>query len=748
MKKHKSQDLSKSKKIIFSLVAVIIPFIFLIIFELGLRLFGYGHNLQLFIDHPNKEYSAYKTINPFVGEKYFKKFDATGGTNDIFLKKKPQNGYRIFVLGSSTVVGFPYSYNLMFSRILQARLQDEYPGKHIEIINTAITAINSYTMLDFMYEVVKYQPDAIILYEGHNEFYGAFGIGSKEKLSRNTNILKLHFKLLNLRIYQLLRNTIYGTANLFAETNASENKGTLMKRMVANAQIAYKSKNYDIGIHQFTENFSEILQIARKNKIPVFIGDLISNIKDLKPFGSLKSDTFPLASDVYQKAKQQERNGNYEEARRLYYYAKDLDCVRFRASEEINDTIYKLANRYNAFLVPVKNYFEQNSPHRLIGNNLVTEHLHPNIEGYFLMAEAYNNQIIKSGKIGENIDTLNFKTLSYFKRNWGYTELDSLAGLHKVNKLKSEWPFSSTSDEYDYRKNYRTISFIDSMAFSTILNRNINVEQLHRKLGEKYLALKDYYNAYREFHSLICINPYWSIYYIEAANCLLNLNDLHSASILFKKSEDFDSKNYYPYFAIGEINIIKSDFKNAIENYEIAYKKSRTDKEKQYILAKLYLAYSYYGNNTLAQITFSKLRKLNPSASSEIPKIASLFSDYIPYFVKNELTEAKQLLINGEDDKALVLLQKSLVIWDTPLANKYIGDILYKKRNNSLLFYYMKAYAEFKTDPGFLAGLCVAYLVNRQFDNASLIISQIKSIDSNYPDIPKLENLVLTLNKK
>ncbi|MDA3892051.1 MAG: hypothetical protein PF517_10355 [Salinivirgaceae bacterium] len=104
------------------------------------------------------------SVNPLIGKKYFNKFDATKGTNDIFLKKKPENGFRIFLMGSSSLVSFPYEKNLMASRILHKRLQDAYPDKEIEVVNTAITAINSITFNDYIKDIVKYEPDAILFY--------------------------------------------------------------------------------------------------------------------------------------------------------------------------------------------------------------------------------------------------------------------------------------------------------------------------------------------------------------------------------------------------------------------------------------------------------------------------------------------------------------------------------------------------------------------------------------------------------
>jgi hypothetical protein len=127
------------------------------------------------------------------------------------------------------MVGFPYEKNLMASRILHKRLQDAYPDKRVEIVNTAITAINSITLNDYMNEIVKFKPDAILIYAGHNEFYGAMGIGSNETMSQNHTIRNIHFKLMNFRLYQVLRMAITKITNKVNHApKVAESKGSLM----------------------------------------------------------------------------------------------------------------------------------------------------------------------------------------------------------------------------------------------------------------------------------------------------------------------------------------------------------------------------------------------------------------------------------------------------------------------------------------------------------------------------------------
>jgi lysophospholipase L1-like esterase len=269
-----TNKISQSRKVLFNLIIALFPILIVIILELLLRLFGYGNNLSLFIDNPDKAYKEYRMVNPEVGKKYFQKFEYSTPPKDIFLKEKPDSCFRIFVMGSSTVVGFPYDNNLMFSRILHERLREAYPARKIEVVNTAITAINSFTLLDFMPQILKEKPDAVFFYAGHNEFYGAFGVGSNEAVTHNAGLINLHLKCMNSRVYQLTRNIISGISGVFSKRNtASEKRGTLMTRIVKNADITYDSKEYSEGMKYYERNLDLIMAMAKQKNVPFFLSD-------------------------------------------------------------------------------------------------------------------------------------------------------------------------------------------------------------------------------------------------------------------------------------------------------------------------------------------------------------------------------------------------------------------------------------------------------------------------------------------
>ena len=105
--KKNTDPISPGRKILFSVMLMLFPLIVMLLLELSLRPAGYGNNYNLFEDY-NLYGKTYRRCYHDFGKKYFNHVVYTTPGNELFLKKKPENGFRIFVIGSSTAVGFPY----------------------------------------------------------------------------------------------------------------------------------------------------------------------------------------------------------------------------------------------------------------------------------------------------------------------------------------------------------------------------------------------------------------------------------------------------------------------------------------------------------------------------------------------------------------------------------------------------------------------------------------------------------------
>lgn len=729
--------------LIFKLILILIPVLILLGFEGILRLARYGDNLHLFIQNPMEGYENYMIVNPEIGKKYFQKLEYTAPANDIFLKEKPENSFRVFVMGSSTVYGFPYNRNLMFSRILHKELEDAYLNKKIEVVNTSITAINSFTLLDFTDEILDYKPDAILIYAGHNEFYGAFGIGSNETMSRNRVLTRLHVALLDFKIYQLLRNIIGGVSGKIA--GKGDVHGTLMKRIVADKDILLHSEKYNIAMKRYKENMGEILQKASKQSVPVFLSEVVCNINGMEPFNSIPSDSLEAAIEVYKKAEMACQNEDYDKALNLFYRAKDLDCIRFRASEDVNRIINELADEYKVYKVGMLSCFQSHSPNRLIGNNLMTEHVHPNIDGNFLMAEAFLKEIINSELLGDKGNVAEINS-AYYKRNWGYTELDSLYANHAVNLLKGFWPFVlDPNKEYNYKLLYKPKSYLDSLAFAVVGNNELILSDVRLELARNYEKSGRIEKAFREYEALLRTNPYVAVNYRDAANCLVQLSDLPLALKYFQKSLEFED-SYFARYRIGEIYFMMGDYERAVQSFEKAFPLTPDDK-KVNVLVKSYMAFVYGNKPEQAKAAENELRRINATQYLNIPPKTYVYSNYVPFQTRSEVNRAKDLIKENKYEEALQILESSLSIYDSHIANRIIGEIYYHQKNPEKAFLYLsKVYDQFKFDPEFLTEYSRLSVEWNKMKVVNETLNQLKKVDPRNENIKALETIISQSN--
>ncbi len=279
-----AEPLSRGRRALFTAGLVLLPILILAGLEAGLRIFRYGGNLSLFVSAPDAA-SPYYGVNRDVGRRYFRLTSFNPSPRkDLFLKQKPANGFRVFVLGESSAAGFPYGNNVTFPRILNRRLADAFPEKRVEVVNTAMTAITSYTLLDFMDEILEQQPDALVVYAGHNEFYGALGAASMESLGRNGNVVRAWLKLRRFRTFLLVRDAAGLIRKAAASGRPSGRSGggdameTEMSRIADDQPIPLGSPVYESAKKQFRRNLGDILSKAKAADVPVFIGDLASNV--------------------------------------------------------------------------------------------------------------------------------------------------------------------------------------------------------------------------------------------------------------------------------------------------------------------------------------------------------------------------------------------------------------------------------------------------------------------------------------
>ena len=695
------------KHILFYTVVVIAPYLLIALLELVLRLFSIGNDLTLFV--PSSD-SKYYEINRHVGERFFNRLDYTTPLTEHFLKEKPADGYRIFVLGESTIQGFPYDANLAFTRILQRRLRDIFPNRTVEVVNLGLTAVNSYTLLDFTDELLEQKPDNVLIYTGHNEYYGALGIASMESGSIPHWLKKLHLKLIRLRTYQLLQKCIGKIYKVLHSTTTEEAKATLMEKMVGKNLIPYHSNMYSEGLAQFSENMSELLGKINKRHVPIIISDLVSNVRDVPPFNSIRYENYPRADSLYSNAKQLEAQHLFDNAKDEYIRAKDLDIVRFRASEDINKIIAHLADSLDIYILSLKSLFEKYSPHRTIGNNLMTDHLHPNIDGYFLMAEGFLTALREHGLIEKKWDSTRVQPWTYYRYNWGYTDLDSMIAVLRIKHLKAGWPFQPEATVNNFRATYMPIGIIDSLAFMSVTHIDVNASMVHKKLAAYYKSIGDFKHASKEYAALAYISPLDISSYYYAADLAYKAKEYTDAIHYLRESPNADT-SFYAQFTLASIYYSQKEYKEALTCLDRLQNMPPGGNNYLQVQKLKYNVLEDSGLRSDAEKTLVDIKKIDPSYN-ELREGNNLVI-LIPNSIKPYLEKAETLRKDGRLSEALSVLKEANSIHEISYTNLLIGKLLFSQKNVEALHYLEKAHREIKDDPSLIYCLCVLYVIKQ-----------------------------------
>lgn len=599
--------LSAGKRRVFTLLAVLLPFLLLAGAEGVLRLVGYGKDYPLMVDGP----PGYRMVNRDVAGRYFfHNENLPTPLFDFVQTEKAANAYRIVVLGESSAAGFPFYYGAAFSRQLQDRLQQTFPDRKIEVLNTAMAAISSYALRDFVPEILKLQPDAVLIYAGHNEYYGALGVGSAETIGRSPALVNLYLKLQRFRLVQALRGLLTAVAGIGQATPTS---GTLMERMVGEQRIGFGGDLFKAGGQQFEANLSAILAAMEKAHVPVLIGTLASNERGMPPFISSGSAAFaakvqaaealigtdPDSAKAALNALLDEDGfdagahfafgrtllalDDSVQARMAFLAAKDRDELRFRAPEGFNGIIHGLAAAHGATVVESEHALETASPHGIIGPEMMTEHLHPTPRGYFLIADAFYEAMRAKAMIGDWSRAVP-KDSAYARM--ALTRVDSLVGTYRLLQLRGGWPFQPIGQNKRLTDTLRARTPEQEIALRLFRNE-IDWQTANEQARTLYEQQGRYGEALRAARAAIAEMPYSPAPYLNAANAMM-LAKRYEAAIPYLEASIARQPTTQAEGLLGSVLLQSGDRASAIVHLQRAVALDGTNAQALYNLAGAY----------------------------------------------------------------------------------------------------------------------------------------------------------------
>ncbi len=416
---------------LFRFVGVfVIPVLLLLGLEMGLRVFDYGvptgFTFKQKVDGQTRILS-----NPYFTWRFFPPQLARESYHFSLPLEKTKGTYRVFVLGASAAQGDPEAaYGI--TRMLQTMLRDQYPSVDFDVINAAITAINSHVVLPIARDVSRLDPDLFVVYLGNNEVVGPYGAGTVfSPLVSNLSVIRAGIALKTTRFGQLVPNII----GKLPGRHQTQPGGWRGMKMFLNHQVRAADPGMAAVYHHFEENLTDICRVAQESGIPVIVSTVGVNLKDSSPFASLHDPTlskqdiqawerlvsegetfreqgmFSQALKRFLKAETIDAGHaelhfrmascywamwDFKKAKARYVKARELDTLRFRADTRINRIIRRVAGgkpNQGIYLVDSQQLLEDNSPEQIPGKELFYEHVHLNFHGNYLVARTIFEQV-------------------------------------------------------------------------------------------------------------------------------------------------------------------------------------------------------------------------------------------------------------------------------------------------------------------------------------------------------------------
>jgi hypothetical protein len=385
--------ISRWRLLLFRFAAVILmPLLFLALLEMGLRLGGYGYPPGFFLGPDSK--GVYRT-NPQFGWRFFPPALARTPIQS-FLSPKSDKAIRIFVLGESAAQGVP-DPTFSFGQILGVMLQDRYPNIKFEVVNAAMTAINSHGVLEIARDCAARQPDLWVVYMGNNEVVGPYGPGTIfQEWTPSWRFVRANIRLKSMRMGQLFEH-------LMGSFHPKQSPATWRgMEMFLDNPIAADDPRMTTVYGNFKRNLNDICRIGRDAGTGIILSTVAVNLRDCPPFASkhrvdLSVEDLQKWESIYragvelEAAKQwqdalvkyesaakmdshfaelqfrmgrcYEAEGLYQKAREHFVVARNLDVLRFRADTTINKMIRETAaaqKEAGVQFVDVDRLFEEN----------------------------------------------------------------------------------------------------------------------------------------------------------------------------------------------------------------------------------------------------------------------------------------------------------------------------------------------------------------------------------------------------
>lgn len=463
--------ISKRKLWCFRLIcAVGVPVLLFGLLELSLRLAGFGYPASFLLKSSNHGQNTFVQNDRF-GWRFFGPRMARQPEALSIAQEKPADTIRIFVFGESAAYGDPQP-QFGLPRMLEAMLGARHPDKKFEVVNAAMTGINSHVIVPLARDCAKGHADVWVIYMGNNEVVGPFGAGTV--FGNQATPLPLIRALLTLkatRTGQLL-DTFRSSAQKAAGSGEWEGM-----RMFIKYKLAQTDPRLEADYRNFEHNLKDIIDAGRNSGAKIVLSTVAVNLKDCAPFASLHQSSLPdtrLADwqrifDVGLKAQESgdfrqaavdydqaaQIDGSFAElrfrrgqcalqlkdletARAQFAAARDLDALRFRCDSRLENVIRHEAND-DITLADSERALAEASSDGIPGADFFYEHVHLTFQGNYVLAQAIAEKVEKALSLPTSSQ---WPTLADCEQRLGHTSRDTQMAFSAMLGRLADIPFT------------------------------------------------------------------------------------------------------------------------------------------------------------------------------------------------------------------------------------------------------------------------------------------------------------------
>lgn len=573
--------MSPAKKIAFSFIAVVcIPALFFLALEGALRLAGVGTHYEYFREIDINGELHFQDNKSFANQFYPPSL-GVAPLNNTLSAEKDDSVIRVYVLGGSAAQGFPH-VNHGLDRHLSAHLKAALPGKKIELINTAMTSVNSHVVYQVAQTLPEGSADYAVILMGNNEVVGPYGPSTfNQNFLSSLSLIRTLQALKRTRTWQAISMLI----QQFQPVSGGEDLEWEGMQMFSGFSVTHDDPRLADVYSHYENNLRDIIDTLQDKKMHVILSSVPVNLRHSAPFGSSHRGGMTDAeltrwSELNQQAKLAftrqewtvaetayramldidqeyadshfrlatvlENMRNYDQAKMHFEAALRYDIKRFRTDTVLNEIIGKVAadKKYNqlTYVDSVAVFNEASSP-SVPGWDLLHEHVHFDYDGNYYLAREFTQAI-----------------MSHLNPSQGYTRLSKsraaeLIGFpnHETNQVMNRLlgmvqkaPFTNQSNYVELEAHTKArkdavVEEVSNPADAVARRQNIIAQgladwKIHYELAELNRFLRNKDASYFHLTELIEQYPHNHESYIKLAQHLSSVGELAQANGHLKQS--------------------------------------------------------------------------------------------------------------------------------------------------------------------------------------------------------------------